>query len=243
VDQGQSLNFCVVVPVANEAGGVEHFSAALRKNLDFLKSGCVFFIVDNASRDNTLEVCLGIAQMDSRFKVIWCPENRNVVDAYLKGYRETYRHFDYIIEMDAGFSHDPNALPLFIEKLKSGIDLVYGSRFMKGGRISDASPLRLILSCGGTMASNFFLGMRMKDMTSGYIGMSAAVASIIAESNFLSRGHFYQTELRYLLRNIPYVEIPIHYKSPSKRMKIGSVMNAFSVLFHYFRCRFRVMVS
>ena len=85
------IKFCVITPLANEAEGLMVFVNELKKMLDSLESGNVCFIVDHASKDNTLALCQQVANEDARFKVIWAPENKNVVDAYLRGDRKSTR--------------------------------------------------------------------------------------------------------------------------------------------------------
>ena len=232
-----NTNFCVITPLANEANGLMKLVEILSKTLDQIGSGNVCFIVDTASKDNTLEICQQIANEDPRFKVIWAPENKNVVDAYMRGYKEVCNEYDYVIEMDAGLSHDPKALPDFLNTIIQGYDIVYGSRFMRGGKISNAPASRLFLSKGGTILASVLLGTYMYDMTSGYIAMRGEIAQRFVAYNLRSKGHFYQTEMRYLLRKYKSTEIPIHYQSPSKRVSSNSIINSFSVLFFYFRRR------
>lgn len=78
---------------------------------------------------------------------------------------------DYIIEMDGGGSHLPDELPQFIEKLNEGYDCVWGSRFVKGGEISNHPLYRRVLSSGGTFLSKLILDTKLKDMTSGYFAV------------------------------------------------------------------------
>lgn len=227
----------IIIPLANEAKGLKALAEALRRNLDKLQTGEVYFVIDRASKDETHEICSELASADARFNVLWAPENRNVVDAYLHGYRHISAMYDYIIEMDAGFSHDPDALPVFIDKLQQGYEVVYGSRFMKEGKMTNAPMIRKVLSKAGTIISNLMLDMHMKDMTSGYIAMTSELAQKIARHNFRSTGHFYQTELRCLLKEARTLEIPIHYSSPSSGMGWRSVKNAIEVLLYYFYSR------
>src|SRR5262252_6954115 len=76
-------NWAVVVPMANEEPDFEPFVSALKRILDKLGSGQVYFIVDRASKDATLDLCRACSARDSRFVTVWAPENRNLVDAYL----------------------------------------------------------------------------------------------------------------------------------------------------------------
>jgi dolichol-phosphate mannosyltransferase len=228
------MKYAVVVPMANEASDFSPFIDALTKKIDAIGGGTVFLIVDTVSKDNTLALCQDLSKRDARFITVWAPENKNVVDAYLRGYKEALAHkVDYIIEMDAGLSHDPNTLPLFLDALEKGYDCAFGSRFCKGGSISDSTWKRICLSKGGTLLSNTFLGTSMTDMTSGYQGFRASVVKQFLDYPLLSKAHFYQTELRYLLRGKRYVEIPIRYRAPSPSVSKRALVNSFDVLFHY----------
>ena len=209
-------NFAVVIPMANEQKDFKSFTCSLINILNRLECGTVYFIIDGISKDNTLDLSLELSKKDNRFKTVWSPENRNVVDAYLRGYKEAVENnHEFIIEMDAGLSHDPNALPLFLRVLNEGNECAFGSRFINGGSICDSTWKRTFLSKSGTYLSNFLLGSSMKDMTSGFQGFHSSVVEKFLSYNLLSKAHFYQTELRYLLRKTRYAEIPIHYRAPS----------------------------
>jgi dolichol-phosphate mannosyltransferase len=134
------FNFAVVIPMANEQKDFWPFVASLAGVLNMLECGAVYFIVDKASKDNTLELCNGLSTKDDRFITVWAPENKNVVDAYIRGYREALKGgHEFIIEMDAGLSHDPGALPMFLRVLNEGNECAFGSRFICGGSIQDST--------------------------------------------------------------------------------------------------------
>lgn len=234
------FDFAVVVPMANEQEDFHPFVSSLIEILNMLECGKVYFIVDNVSKDNTLELCKGLSATDNRFVTVWAPENKNVVDAYLKGYKEALKNkHEIIIEMDAGLSHDPKALPMFLRVLKEGNECAFGSRFINGGSISDSSWKRTFLSKFGTILTNLMLGSKMYDMTSGFQGFHANIVEKFVTYGFLSKAHFYQTELRYLLRKSRYSEIPIHYRAPSPSVSKKAIYNSFHVLFHYFFLRLK----
>jgi dolichol-phosphate mannosyltransferase len=226
--------------MANEANDFYSFISSLRTELDTLETGKVYLVVDSVSKDNTLELCENLSATDNRFITVWAPDNRNVVDAYLAGYKEAFRNkHRYIIEMDAGLSHNPEALPLFLQALSEGYDCAFGSRFIAGGSICDSNWKRYFLSKCGTILSNLLLGSNMRDMTSGYQGFHANIVGEFLDYELLSKAHFYQTELRYLLRKTHYKEIPIHYKAPSPSISKKAIYNSLSVLFHYFMLRLK----
>ncbi|MEP7167570.1 MAG: glycosyltransferase family 2 protein [Candidatus Woesebacteria bacterium] len=229
------LNFAVVVPMANEEKDFHLFVTEMKKTFAYLGSGTCYFVVDTVSHDKTLQLCKNLSKKDKRFIAIWAPQNRNVVDAYLAGYNAAYKNkHDIIIEMDAGLSHDPRAIPMFLRVLNEGNECAFGSRFINGGSIQESDVRRTILSKGGTILSNVLLGTRMYDMTSGYQGFHSKVVGQFLKHEFLSKAHFYQTELRYLLRQKRYAEIPIHYRAPSPSVASKSIKNSFAVLWYYF---------
>jgi dolichol-phosphate mannosyltransferase len=234
------FNFAVIIPMANEQEDFQPFVSSLKAELDMLECGKVYFVVDKVSKDNTLQLCKNLSKYDNRFITIWAPENKNVVDAYINGYKEALKNkHDLIIEMDAGLSHDPKALPMFLRVLNEGNDCAFGSRFINGGSICDSNWKRTFLSRFGTILSNSLLGTKMYDMTSGYQGFHVKIVEKFVEYNLLSKAHFYQTELRYLLRKSRYAEIPIHYRAPSPSVSKKAIYNSFHVLLHYFILRLK----
>ena len=233
-------NFAVVIPMANESQEFAPFVQAINETLDFIGAGTVYFVVDNASTDNTLALCTNLSQADQRFVTLWAPANRNVVDAYLTGYREALKNeHEFIIEMDAGLSHDPRALPMFLRVLNEGNECAFGSRFMNGGSIYDSTWKRTFLSKLGTYLSNWLLGTKLYDATSGYQGFHAQIVKKVLDHGLLSKAHFYQTEIRYLLRNTRFAEVPIHYRAPSPSVSKKALKNSLVVLMHYVVQRLR----
>ncbi len=233
-------NYAVIIPMANEETDFAPLAGLLSDTLDNYEHGTVYFIVDKVSKDKTLDLCHELSKKDNRFKTVWAPENRNVVDAYLRGYSEALQHnHEIIIEMDAGLSHDPRAIPMFLRVLNEGNECAFGSRFINGGSISDSNWRRYFLSRFGTILSNVLLGTKMYDMTSGFQGFHAPVAQKFVDYGLLSKAHFYQTEIRYLLRKTRFAEVPIHYKAPSPRVSKKAIVNSFEVLFYYFGQRLK----
>lgn len=228
-------NFAIITPMANESKDFEPFIKEMKKLFDKLGNGKMYLIIDNVSKDNTLQLCEELSSFDDRFTTIYAPENKNIVDAYIRGYREAYqRGHELIIEMDAGMSHDPKAIPMFLRVLNEGNECAFGSRFINGGSICDSNWKRTFISKFGTILSNLLLGTKMYDMTSGYQGFNREVVGKFLDYKLLSKAHFYQTELRYLLRKHRFAEIPIHYKAPSPSVSKNAITNSFEVLFYYF---------
>lgn len=228
-------NWALVIPMANEENDFHPFADILKSIIDRLNSGTVYFVVDKVSKDATLELCRSLSESDKRFITLWCPENKNVVDAYIAGYRAAFTNgHELIIEMDAGLSHDPRAIPMFLRTLNEGNECAFGSRFINGGSITESNLKRKMLSKVGTILANVLLGSKMYDMTSGFQGFHRNVVGQFIQYPLKSKAHFYQTELRYLLRKKRFAEIPIHYKAPSPRVSQKAITNSLSVLAYYF---------
>ena len=178
----KQINFAIIVPMANESKDFNPFIDELKETLSNYNKAKVYIIVDNVSKDNTLELCESLSKNDPRFITIYEPLNNNIVDAYLRGYKEAYKNgHEIIIEMDAGLSHDPKAIPLFLKALNDGYVCAFGSRFMEGGSIKDSNFKRTFLSKFGTYLSNFLLGSKLHDMTSGYQGFHAPLVKQLLE--------------------------------------------------------------
>lgn len=228
-------NWAVVIPLANEEVELPELSAELTSVMNAMEGGTVYFVVDNVSKDRTRECCEELSRRDARFLTKWIPENRNVVDAYMNGFREALKgEHEIIIEMDGGLSHDPRAIPAFLRALNEGNDCAFGSRYINGGSMVDSPFGRRFLSKGGTLLARWLLGASLADMTSGFQGFRRPVLEKIVEYPLLSKAHFYQTELRHLLRSQKLIEVPIHYRAPSPSVSRGAVRNSLTVLIHYF---------
>ncbi len=235
-----SDDWAVVIPMANESPDFQAFMDVLVPVLDRLGGGKVYFVVDNASKDNTRELCDAQAAGDPRFVTVWAPQNRNVVDAYMNGFRAAYdAGHEIIIEMDGGLSHDPRALPMFLRVLHEGNECAFGSRFCNGGSMADSPIKRRLLSRTGTFLSNWLLGTKMDDMTSGFQGFHRSVLKLLLDYPLRSKAHFYQTEIRYLLRRHRFAEVPIHYRAPSNSVSKGALKNALHTLGYYFGRRLK----
>ncbi|MEG0142747.1 MAG: glycosyltransferase [Akkermansia sp.] len=230
-------NYGIAIPMANEEADFATFVTSLKKALDKTPGGTAYLIIDKASHDKTPQLCEQLAKEDSRFVYIWAPENHNVVDAYLRGFKEALSAgHDYIIEMDGGGSHNPAALPTFIRALEEGNECAFGSRYINGGSLNDSPLSRRFLSKFGSLLAHILLGCPMKDVTSGYQAFTRPIIEKILIYHLRSKAHFYQTELRYLLKKRDWIEIPIHYVAPSPRVSQNALKNSLLCLFYY-TCR------
>jgi dolichol-phosphate mannosyltransferase len=217
-------SLAVVTPLANEADTVRD---QVRRVLVHLEPQDRWYgITDGACRDGTDRILQDLAREDPRVVPIHAPENRCVVDAYVRGYREALdRGHDWILEMDGGLSHLPEQIPRFLEALEAGADFAPGSRFCPGGRYHGRWT-RWVLSRGGTWLANALLGTRLHDMTSGFEGFTREALAYVVARGIRSRGHFFQTEIRAMLQAWDCREVPIDYAAPSQGVSSGTVLEA-----------------
>jgi len=219
----------IVMPVANEE---ETMAQVIEKILALPYDNLYLYpVIDNYSKDRTEEIIRSY-ENTGRVKCIFFEKSTGVISCYLEGYKRALEDgAECVLEMDGGGSHNPDEIPQFIENLEKGYDCVWGSRFVKGGDISNHPLYRRLLSSGGTILANTVLGTRLKDMTSGFEGFQAYVLKDFDFDNFLSKGHMYQTEMRFYCRNRNTIEVPIHYTGGSSSLKWKSVKEALEILF------------
>ncbi len=230
----------VVCPMANEeASAVRFVSEVLDECAPRGFESVKFFaVLDRVSKDRTRELLEELRRERPELEVVWSPENRSVVDAYVRGYREALNNgCDWILEIDAGFSHQPSDIPQFFDKMIDGYDCVFGSRFCRGGAISDSSVKRKLISRGGSVLSNLLLGTKLKDMTSGFEMFTRGALLEVIKKGIKSRGPFFQTEIKAYCRKLRIAEVPIQYRAASHAVGNQALKDSFSNLWRLFRLR------
>jgi dolichol-phosphate mannosyltransferase len=224
--------------MANERSTAVEFVNAVLEQCSGFKAVTFFVVFDNACKDGTVDLLKELQNKLPQLKVIWAPEDKCVVDAYIRGYQEALSaDCDWILEIDASFSHQPSQIPQFFDKMAEGFDCVFGSRFCKGGKFTEAPLSRYFISYTGSILTNLLLGTKLKDMTSGFEMFTNAALRKILEKGINSRGHFFQTEIKTYCRNMRIIEVPIHYRAPSQNVNFAVIIDAFSNLFRLFRRR------
>lgn len=234
------INLGIVCPMANESASAVAFvnEVLQRCRQSKFKSIKFFAILDRATKDDTLNLLRTLEQKQPELCIVWAPENRSVVDAYLRGYREALdAGCDWILEIDAGYSHQPSDIPQFFARMAEGYRCVFGSRFAKGGSVQETPLKRRIVSHGGTVLANLLLGTKLTDMTSGFELFTRPVLQEILAKGIRSRGPFFQTEIKAHCRNQRVAEVPIQYRAASHNLTNASLKDAFSNLWRLFRLR------
>lgn len=208
----------VVVPTYNEADNLEELADALfslpLKNLRLV-------IVDDDSPDGTGELADRLAQhynqVEARMSVIHRSKKGGLGTAYLAGFQRALADgADFVVQMDADFSHRPNyILQMLGIVFATGMDVVIGSRYVPGGTLDEKwNWWRSLLSRWANIYCRSVLKIRVRDMTAGFkLWQRNALREIKLES-IRSNGYIFQVEMAYLSEKLGFriIELPIHFE-------------------------------
>lgn len=185
----------IVIPTYNE---VENISKLIDTIFN-IKSDIDILIVDDNSPDGTAEVVSKMMNKDSRIHLIKRPGKMGLGTAYCDGFKYALeKGFDYIFEMDADFSHNPEDIPRFLEEIHN-YDLVIGSRYVSGVNVVNWPLKRLILSYGANLYTRIITGMPVHDATGGFKCFRAEALKKIDLNKIKSNGYGFQIEMNFRL--------------------------------------------
>ena len=198
----------VVIPTYNEAQNIE----TLIERILFLGiKDLHILVVDDNSPDGTADIVKRISQNEPQVHLLKRPQKAGLGTAYVAGFKYALQHgYDYIFEMDADFSHNPDEIPNFLKKIKN-YDLVIGSRYISGVNVINWPLGRLILSVGANKYTQIITGMPIKDGTGGFKCFRREVLEAIDFVNIHSDGYSFQIEMNFKTwkRGFRICEIPI----------------------------------
>jgi dolichol-phosphate mannosyltransferase len=198
----------VIVPTYNERDTVRRIIDAV------VSQGPLFeiLIVDDGSPDGTGAIVDEIVAVNKRVHALHRPRKMGLGTAYLAGFRWALeRDYEFVFEMDADFSHDPNHLPVFLESAGEA-DLVLGSRYRQGKVTVVNWPIsRLILSYAANIYARAVTGLPLYDGTGGFKCFRRRVLEAIPLDEVRSNGYAFQIEMSFRAwrRGFRIVEIPI----------------------------------
>jgi dolichol-phosphate mannosyltransferase len=197
----------VIVPTYNEIENIERIIPEILSQDQRLQ----VLVVDDNSPDGTGQMADRIAQQNGRVLVLHRQRKSGLGQAYLAGFKYALeKHFDYVFEMDADFSHDPKYLPDFLDAIQNA-DLVLGSRYISGVNVVNWPMSRLILSYLANIYSRLITGLPVKDSTGGFKCYRRVVLEKIELDKIKSEGYSFQieTSFRAWRKGFRIVEIPI----------------------------------
>jgi dolichol-phosphate mannosyltransferase len=186
-------NILVVTPTYNEADNIERFIAEVLRQNDSLD----ILVVDDNSPDGTGAIVKKLQATNSRIHLLERPAKLGLGTAYVEGFKYAIqKKYEFIFEMDADFSHNPNEIPNFLQKAEHA-DLVLGSRYTNGVRVVNWPIRRLILSYGANLYTRIITGMPIKDATSGFKCFRRNVLETINLDKIHSNGYAFQIEMTF----------------------------------------------
>jgi dolichol-phosphate mannosyltransferase len=197
----------VIIPTYNESENIQKLIPMV------LEQDSMFevLVVDDNSPDRTADLVRTMQKDEKRIHMIERPSKQGLGTAYVAGFKFALKSdFDYIIEMDADFSHDPKALTLLLRKMKD-YDLVIGSRYVSGVNVVNWPMRRLILSYSANIYTRIITGMPVKDATGGFKCYKRKVLESIDIDSLKSNGYAFQIETNFLTwrKGFRICEIPI----------------------------------
>jgi len=208
---GQTV--AVVLPTYCEAENIE----SLIKELQKLKLNLMITVIDDSSPDGTAEIVKKLQEKYDNIVLSVRPKKLGLGTAIITAFQSVLslkNQPDYIITMDADYSHNPQDIPKLIDVARSGYDLVIGSRYCEGGRIIGWHFMRWLISRVANLIASTVVGTRIHDCTSGLRCYSKHYVKTVLP-NLHSQTYEIQIETvkQARLRGFEVMEIPITFEN------------------------------
>lgn len=211
----------VIIPTFNELENIPRLIPEVLSQDETIH----ILIVDDGSPDGTGKFVEDEMQKNDRVHILKREKKMGLGTAYIAGFKYALQNnYDYIFEMDADFSHDPNELKNFLIAIKEN-DLVLGSRYINGVRVLNWPMARLLLSFFASVYTRIITGMPIKDATGGFKCFNRKVLEAIDLNKVRSNGYSFQIEMTFkaYAKGFKIKEIPIVFvdrvKGKSKMSK------------------------
>ncbi|MFP4019507.1 MAG: polyprenol monophosphomannose synthase [Bacteroidales bacterium] len=186
----------VIIPTYNEKGNIDR----LIKEIFHLQVTFDILIVDDNSPDGTADIIKSLQKKyPDRLFLIEREGKLGLGTAYIDGFKWALeRDYDYIFEMDADFSHDPNDLPrLYDACVKDNADVAIGSRYKNGANVVNWPIGRIMLSYFASKYVAFITGMKINDATAGFKCYRRKVLETIELDRIKFKGYAFQIEMKF----------------------------------------------
>lgn len=217
------MKIFVVIPTYNEKDNVQALTVAVLAQSPDIQ---ILFVDDN-SPDGTGTIIDSLISGNDRIHVLHRSGKMGLGSAYREGFKAALQMgADYLLEMDADFSHDPATLPLFLSAIKES-DLVIGSRYLNGVSVVNWPIRRLMLSYFASAYTRWVTGLQLRDCTSGYKCFKRSALESIDLDKVKSDGYSFQIEMNYrcmekglIISEIPIIFIDRHAGSSKMSRRI-----------------------
>jgi len=197
----------VIIPTYNEKDNIRNVISRLD---DFYVD---ILIIDDNSPDGTAIIVKEIMQEKEHLHIMEREGKLGLGTAYVAGFKWALeRHYEYICEMDADLSHNPDDIPRLLERCsQADTDMTIGSRYCKGVNVVNWPLKRLLLSYGASKYTRIITGLKIADPTAGFKCFSRKVLENINLDGIKSSGYSFQIEMNFRawLKGYRISEIPI----------------------------------
>jgi dolichol-phosphate mannosyltransferase len=202
----------VIIPTYNEKENI----ADILGHVFRLEPAFHVLVVDDGSPDGTATIVKGLQQKwPDRLHLLERSGKLGLGTAYIAGFKWAIaRGYDFIFEMDADFSHDPDDLVrLYKACAEGGADMSVGSRYVKGGHVRDWSWDRILLSYCASLYVRSILWLGVRDTTAGFVCYRRQVLERLALDEIKFIGYAFQIEMKYRakLAGFRITEVPITF--------------------------------
>lgn len=198
----------VIIPTYNEKENIENIIKAVFS----LEQDFHVLIVDDSSPDGTAAIVESLRkEFPTNLHLLIRKTKDGLGKAYIAGFKWALEFgFDYIFEMDADFSHNPNDLPKLYEAALKG-DMSVGSRYCNGVNVVNWPMSRVLLSYFASKYVRLVLGIPVFDTTAGFVCFSRNVLENIGLDQIKMTGYGFQVEMKYKAFRKKYkiIEVPI----------------------------------
>lgn len=207
----------VIIPTYNEIENIEAIINAVFAQPEAFH----ILIVDDNSPDGTADKVKALQAIYSeRLFLLSRKEKSGLGTAYIAGFKWSLeRQYQYVFEMDADFSHDPNDLNKLYKACKvDGADLTIGSRYIKGVNVVNWPMSRVLLSYGASKYVRLITGMKIQDTTAGFVCYKRSVLETINLNAIKFIGYAFQIEMKFKAykKGFKIVEIPVIFTDRAK---------------------------
>ncbi|MEO8233185.1 MAG: polyprenol monophosphomannose synthase [Ignavibacteriota bacterium] len=216
-----SYKSLVIVPTYNELENIPRIIPEVLSQDESIH----ILIVDDGSPDGTGKFVEDEMKNNDRVHILKREKKMGLGTAYIAGFKYALQNnYDYIFEMDADFSHDPNELKNFLIAIQDN-DLVLGSRYINGVRVLNWSMSRLLLSFFASVYTRIITGLPVRDATGGFKCFRIKILEAIDLNRVKSNGYSFQIEMTFkaYAKGFKIKEIPIVFidrvKGKSKMSK------------------------
>jgi len=234
-------NILIIIPTFNEKDNVAGISRAVTQAEP---SAHILFVDDN-SPDGTGAVIKELMNDNPGIHLLTREKKQGLGRAYIAGFKWALeRHYEFIFEMDADFSHNPASIPEFLDVAQNA-DMVLGTRYKNGIRVVNWPLHRLMLSMGASLYVRTITGLPFSDPTGGYKCFRRSVLEAINLDDVKSNGYSFQIEMTHnaWMLGFHIVEAPITFderRSGQSKMHYGIIREAVRMVWNLAaRNRFR----